>query len=143
MKKVSTKNIKQIVTFKASAHELYEMLMDSKKHAKFTGETAKLNKRVGGKFTAYGTYITGKNLKLIPDRLIVQEWHMKGWPEGHVSKVMYLFTKTKTGTKLTFGHTNVPVESYKGINSGWKSSYWDKMKVLLGEKKPSKKVVKR
>jgi activator of HSP90 ATPase len=136
MEKVKTKNIKQVVTFKASPHELYSMLMDSKKHAKFTGEKAKLSTRVGGKFTAYGGYITGKNLKLIPDRLIVQEWHMKGWPKGHASKVMFLFTKTKTGTKLTFGHTGVPLASYKGINSGWKSSYWDKMKAVLAGKKP-------
>jgi activator of HSP90 ATPase len=141
MAEVKTKNLKHVVAFKASTHELYEMLMDSKKHTKFTGEKAKMTKKVGGKFTAYGDYITGKNLKLIPDKLIVQEWHMKGWPDGHVSKVMYLFTKTKTGTKLTFGHTKVPVSSYKGINSGWKSSYWDKMKVTLGEQKPSKKVV--
>jgi len=138
MKKTPTKNIKQVVEFKATPHELYEMLMDSKKHAKFTGEKAKMSKKIGGKFTAYGSYITGKNLKLIPDRLIVQEWHMKGWPEGHVSKVMYLFTKTKSGTKLTFGHTKVPTSSYKGINSGWKSSYWDRMEMELGEAKRKK-----
>jgi len=138
-----TKNIKQVVAFKSSPHVLYEMLMDSKKHARFTGEKAKMSKKVGAKFTAYGGWITGKNLKLIPDRLIVQQWHMRGWPKNHSSKVMYLFTKTKTGTKLTFGHTRVPVSAYKGINSGWKSSYWDKMKVALGEKKKGKNVVMR
>ncbi len=139
MKSVKTKNIKQVVLFKASPRELYAMLMDSKSHAKFTGESAKMSKKIGAKFTAYGGYITGKNLKLKPSRLIVQEWHMKGWPTGHASKVMFLFTKTKDGTKLTFGHTGVPATSYKGINSGWKESYWDKMKVALGEKKASKK----
>ncbi len=126
-----TKNIKQVVMFNAPSHELYDMLMDSKKHAKFTGESAKITKKVGTKFKAYGDFITGKNLKLIPERLIVQEWHMKGWPDGHVSQVTYQFTKSNKGTKLTFRQTNVPSASYKGINSGWKSSYWDKMKVDL------------
>jgi activator of HSP90 ATPase len=138
-KPVKMKNIKQVVTFKAPPHELYGMLMDSKKHAKFTGEKAKLTKRVGGKFTAYGDFITGKNLKLVPDKLIVQEWHMKGWPDGHVSEVKYIFTKSGKGTKLTFVHTGVPTASYKGINSGWKTSYWEPMKVALGEMKSPKK----
>jgi activator of HSP90 ATPase len=136
MKPIKTKNIKQVVIFKASPHELYEMLMDSKRHAKFSGEKAKISKRVGAKFSAYGGWIQGKNLKLIPDRLIVQAWRGASWPKGHYSKVMYLFTKTKTGTKLTFGHTKVPATAYKGINSGWKSSYWDKMKAVLAGKKP-------
>lgn len=142
MAAVQTKNIKQVVAFKSSPHELYELLMDSKKHARFTGEKARMTKKVGGKFSAYSGWISGKNLKLIPDRLIVQEWRGASWPKGHVSKVMYLFTKTKTGTKLTFGHTKVPASAYKGINSGWKSSYWDKMKVALGEKKKGKKAAK-
>ena len=32
-----TKTIRHSVTFKANAHEVHEALMDSKKHAKFTG----------------------------------------------------------------------------------------------------------
>ena len=128
---VKTKDLKHVVMFKTAPHELYEMLMDSKKHAKFTGESAKVTKKVGAKFTAYGDFITGKNLKLIPDRLIVQEWHMKGWPQGHVSKVTYRITKSGKMTKLTCNHVKIPSASYKGINSGWKSSYWDKMKVDL------------
>ena len=139
MKKVTTKNIKHVVTFKTSPHALYGMLMDSKKHAQFTGEKAKMSRRVGAKFSAYGGWISGKNLKLIPNRLIVQEWRGASWPKGHMSKVMFLFTKTKTGTKLTFGHTKVPASAYANINKGWRTSYWDKMKVALGEKKPSKK----
>ena len=141
MKKVKTKNIKQVVTFKASPSELYEMLMDSKKHAKFTGEIAKISKRVGGKVSAYGGWIEAKNLKLIPNRLIVQEWRGASWPKGHMSKVMFLFTKIKTGTKLTFGHTKVPAKDAPHINTGWHEQYWDKMKFALGEKKPSKKRV--
>ena len=84
------------------------MLMDSKKHTKFTGSRAKMSRKIGGSFNAYDGWIMGKNLKLIPNRLIVQAWRGKSWPKGHYSKVMYLLTKTKTGTKLTFGHQRSP-----------------------------------
>jgi len=136
---MKTKTIKQVVAFKASPHELYEMIMDSRQHAKFSGSAAKMSRKTGAAFTAYGGWIQGKNLKLIPDRLIVQEWRGKDWPKGHYSKAMFLFTKTKTGTKLTFGQTKVPMELYAHINKGWKSQYWDKMKATLGKKKPAKK----
>lgn len=136
---MKTKNIKQIIAFKSAPHDVYEQIMDSKKHAKFSGASAKMSRKVGAKFTAYGGWIQGRNLKLIPDRLIVQEWRGVDWPKGHVSKVMFLFTKAKTGTKLTFGHTKVPADKVAHISTGWKEQYWDKMKVALREKKKEKK----
>ena len=135
MTPIKTKNIKQVVTFQASPHDLYEMIMDSKKHAEFSGESAKMSRKVGAKFSCYGGWITGKNLKLIPDRLIVQKWRGTDWPKGHFSKVMFLFTKTKSGTRLTFGHTKVPIKEVGHISKGWKSQYWDKMKKELGRNK--------
>ena len=41
---MKTKTIRQSATFKASAHEVYEMLMDSRKHTDFTGEKAKISR---------------------------------------------------------------------------------------------------
>jgi len=38
------------VTFKASAHTVYEVLMDSKKHSILAGDEAKVSRKVGGKF---------------------------------------------------------------------------------------------
>jgi uncharacterized protein YndB with AHSA1/START domain len=59
------KTIQQSVTLKVSPHEVYEALMDSRKHSKFTGEEASISREVGGKFSAYGDYITGVNLELV------------------------------------------------------------------------------
>jgi hypothetical protein len=39
-RRMRTKTIHQSVTFKANPHEVYEMLMDSRKHAQFTGVKA-------------------------------------------------------------------------------------------------------
>jgi len=132
---MKTKNIRQAVSFKASPHALYETLMDSKRHAKFSGAPARMSRAVGAKFACYGGWVQGKNLELVPDRLIVQAWRGRNWPKGHYSTATFLFTKTKTGTKLTFGHSGIPAREAAHIGTGWKAQYWDKMKVALGEKR--------
>lgn len=129
---MQTKTIKQKVIFNASPHEVYEALMDYKKHTKFTGASAKISREVGGKFTAYGDYIEGKNLELVPDKKIVQTWHSSEWADGIYSKVTFLLRKIKDGTQLDFIHEEVPEEFYEDIKQGWIDHYWSKMKETFG-----------
>ena len=123
-----SKIIKQKITLQKTPHEVYEMLMDSKKHSEFTGEKAVISKKVGGKFTAYGDYIDGVNIELIPDKKIVQSWHASDWPEGHYSEVTYDISETKDGTLLNFSQKDVPEDQYEEIKKGWIDFYWNKMK---------------
>ena len=98
-----TKNIRQVVTFKAGPRSVYEALMDSKKHAKFT----------------------------VRDRKIVQAWRGSDWPEGYFSKAIFTLSKIKSGTRLTFSQTGVPEEQVEAIREGWIEHYWEKMKKFL------------
>ena len=126
-----SKTIRQSVTFKATPHRVYEALMDSRQHARFTGEAARINRKVGGKIMAYGGYIIGKNVELAPDVKIVQTWHAADWPEGHQSRVTFSLKPIAGGTRLTFTHSGVPDEHYESIKQGWIENYWTPMKVLL------------
>lgn len=128
---MKTRTIRQSVTFKAKPHDVYEALMDSRKHAKFTGEKASISRKVGGKFTCYGGYIEGVNLDVKLDKKIVQLWRGSDWPVGLYSKVTYSFQKVKNGTRLTFRQSGVPERYYKDINQGWRDYYWKKMKAML------------
>ncbi len=132
--RVKTKTIKQSVEFNASPHEVFECLMDSKKHSKFSGDAAKISRSVGGKISAYSGYISGENLKLVPDKKIVQSWHASDWPNGHFSKATFALSKTKNGTRLTFTQTGVPEEFFEDISLGWYEHYWDKMKLVFHQK---------
>lgn len=125
---MKTKTIRQIVAFKASPHEVYEALMDSRKHSQFTGAKANISQKINGKFTAYDGYITGINEKLVQDKKIVQKWRGSDWPEKHYSTATFELEKSGKGTKLMFTQTNVPEEHYELINKGWKDHYWEKMK---------------
>jgi activator of HSP90 ATPase len=128
---MKTKTIRQSVTFKTDPHVVYEMLMDSRKHAAFTGEKARISRKIGGKFTAYNGYIKGVNLDLVPNKKIVQSWRGSDWPEGHYSKVTFSLQKAKSGTRLTFRQSGVPEEHYKDINQGWRDYYWKLMREML------------
>ena len=130
---MKTRTIRQSVTFRASPHEVYELLMDSRKHSHFTKSKAKISREVGGKFTAYDGWIEGINLELVKDKKIVQKWRGVDWPKGHYSKVTFLFEKMKDGTKLKFTQTDVPEEHYQSIKEGWYEHYWEHMKKMLNE----------
>jgi activator of HSP90 ATPase len=126
-----SKIIRQTATFKASPHEVYEALMDSRKHSKFTGAPAKISRKVGGEFTAYGGDLSGKTTELVADKKIVQEWRADDWPTGHVSHASFTLKKVKGGTQLSFYQSNVPAKHYKGIKQGWIDFYWKPMKAML------------
>jgi uncharacterized protein YndB with AHSA1/START domain len=71
---MKTRTLRQFATLKASPHIVYELLMDSRKHSKFTGAKAVISRKIGEKFKAYDEYISGVNLELVPDKKIVQSW---------------------------------------------------------------------
>lgn len=128
------RKIIQTVTFKATPHEVFELLMDSKKHSGFTGDKAIISREAGGKFSAYDGYITGENLEIVKDKKIVQRWRASDWPEGTESKVTFSFEETSGGTKMKFTHEGVPDEFYDDIKQGWIDFYWTPMKEYLADR---------
>lgn len=127
---MKTKSFTQIVSFKASAHDIYEALMDSKKHSKFTGEPAQISRRVGGKYSTYGGYASGLNIELIEEKKIVQTWRGSDWNDGDISEVTYVISPTQNGCKLIFTHKNIPENHYSAIKQGWTDFYWKPLKEM-------------
>lgn len=130
---MKTRTIRQKVEFRAEPHDVYEALMDSKKHSAFTGGKCVISRKVGGKVTISDGYIKGENLALVKDRKIVQTWKAAEdcWPEGHFSKVTFALKPTKTGTRLEFVQTGIPAECGDRFDTGWKEYYWAPMKDML------------
>ena len=133
---MKTKTIRQSVTFEATPHELYEILMDSKKHSRLTGGgKATISRIVGGPFTVYDGYATGLNVELIPDKLIVQTWRASDWQGSHFSRVRFSFREVAGGTRLTFTHSGVPEEEFENIKQGWIDYYWEPLKEMVHRKR--------
>jgi activator of HSP90 ATPase len=125
------KTIRQTATFRASPRAVYEALMDSRKHSAFTGNPARIERRPGGRFTAYGGYLEGVTLELVPDRKIVQFWRSRNWPPYHYSTVTFALTPVRGGTRLRFTQRGVPNGDYRAKRGGWVSSYWEKLRTYL------------
>lgn len=121
--------IKQEIYFEATPDEVYETLVDEKKHSEVTGAAARGTAKEGGKFSAWGGYIFGKNLKLVKGKKIVQEWTTTDWPSGAGPSRLTLTLKAKNGgTMLKMVHSNLPAEQAEMYGEGWKDNYWELMK---------------
>jgi activator of HSP90 ATPase len=127
------KTILQTESFAAEPSIVYDLIMDEKRHAAFTGAAARIGSKVGEAFSAYGGSCLGTHLELVKGRKIVQTWRQRDWPEGHFSIATFMFAPGPgpESTTLTFIQTGVPAEAYDAIDSGWKDHYWRPMRDML------------
>src|SRR5260221_2822282 len=81
--------IRQTVRFAAPPSAIYRALMESRRHQAFTGAPAKIDAKVGGRFTAWGPHLSGVTVELVKDKRIVQAWRAENWPSGGYSVVTF------------------------------------------------------
>lgn len=127
--KIKTKTLRNKTTVTATPARVFQALLSSREHGEFTKSPASISNKVGSLFSVYDGYATGKNIKLIPGKLIVQTWKAKDWPDGIVSTVTFELKPADRGlaTLIQFTQEGVPAEFAEAINQGWKDFYWDNM----------------
>lgn len=126
------KTIRQTATIRgATPHDIYEILMDSKRHSKLSRQRTTVSRRVGGAFKV-GHDLEGKHLALTKDRRIVQTWRANNWDKGHYSKATFRLAKAAGGTRITFTQTGVPKDKYAEISKGWREYYWKGLRQQFG-----------
>jgi activator of HSP90 ATPase len=130
------KNITQKVVFKNTpAKSLYDLYMNEKKHSKATAAPAKIANKIGSKFSAHDGYITGENLYLINDFLIVQTWRAQEWDKDAPDSIFIIQLEKKgKNTVLHAIHAGVPDKSAASIDKGWYQHYWEPWKKYLAGK---------
>jgi activator of HSP90 ATPase len=115
-------------TIPATPKEVYDAWISSKGHAAMTGSAARVSAKVGGRFSAWDGYISGKNLELEPGRRIVQSWRTTEFAEDDEdSQIDVQLEETPGGTKLRLLHTNIP-PGQSNYHEGWKECYFEPMK---------------
>jgi activator of HSP90 ATPase len=135
IKEKKMKTIIQKVKFKAAPKELYDIFLDSKKHSLATGSKANVNSKIGGKFTAWDGYISGRNLGLVPGQMIVQSWRTSEFKKADQDSVLILtFEKAPGGTSMTMIHTSVPDARAPHFEKGWHEHYWRPIQKYLKER---------
>lgn len=131
-----SKTIIQTVVFRnCTGDVLYNLYMDRKLHSKVIDGPVKIKKKEGTSFSAYGDYITGKTLQLIPGKLIVQSWWASDWDLSETISTFILLFKQKGNDAVEYmTHANVPDANYESLKEGWNLYYWKPWKVYLAGK---------
>jgi len=118
----------------ATPEKVFEAWLSSGGHSAMTGSPAKVEPRVGGAFTAWDGYITGKTLEMKPNSRIVQAWRTSELSdESPDSRLEILLEPTKKGTKLTLIHSNIPDDQADSYEGGWDDNYFKPMKEYFGK----------
>ena len=138
---VPVRTIRQTVRIKASPRAVFDAFMDAARHRDFTGFTASIDPRVGGKFTTCGDRNFGYTLFLDPAKHIVQAWAHIDFPKGHFSVVDIMLERTSTGCIIHFQQSTTPAECVSWLKPGWRSTYWVPLKAYLelGTRTPRRK----
>jgi activator of HSP90 ATPase len=110
---------------------IYELLLDSKQFAAFSGEPAEIGRDVGSAFSMFGGKIVGRTIELVPDQRIVQAWRPADWDPGIYSIVRFELIAQGSRTRVVLDHTGFPEGTYDHLNAGWKLRYWDPIEKYL------------
>jgi activator of HSP90 ATPase len=118
----------------ATPEKVFEAWLSSGGHSAMTGSPATVEPHVGGSFTAWDGYITGKTLEMKPNSRIVQAWRTSEFSdENPDSRLEILLEPTKRGTKLTLIHSNIQDGRAESYESGWDENYFQPMKEYFGK----------
>ena len=132
---MQTQTIHQTVSLPCTAETAFNAWLDSKIHSEMINAKAVIEPKIGGKFSIWDDYITGKTVEIDKKALkIVQEWrdNDSDWPDGHFSTVSLVFEKDTSGSHIVFMHEGIPEKHIKSIKDGWNDYYWKPMKAYFG-----------
>lgn len=113
-----------IVIPNTTASAVYKVMLDTVEHTLLTGDVANIDAKVGGSFSAFGGYATGKILKLVPGEFIEETWRASDWAGGHFSTICFELKDTDGGVEIHFTQKNLPKGTEKEFESGWQDFYW-------------------
>jgi uncharacterized protein YndB with AHSA1/START domain len=139
----TAESIHQEAVLKASRKRVYEALTDTKQFDKVIqlsgvmksmppgGKPTEISREVGGAFTLFGGYITGRHVELVPNQRIVQAWRTGGWAPGVYSILKFELVEQGSGTKIIFDQAGFPKGAAEDLAVGWKAHYWEPLEKLL------------
>jgi activator of HSP90 ATPase len=139
--------IHQEPMFKASRKRVYEALTDANQFGKVVQLSAAMqgggmkteaapvtiSREVGGAFSAFGGYVTGRQVELVPNERIVQVWRAGSWDAGSYSIARFVLVEQGAETKIKFDHTGFPKGRAEHLVEGWRINYWEPLAKFLGE----------
>jgi activator of HSP90 ATPase len=138
--------IHQEVVFQASRARVYETLTDARRFDAVVrlsaamqsgmvqaGSPTEISPNVGGTFSLFGGYLTGRHVELVPGLRIVQVWRAASWNPGEHSIVRFELMDQGAATKVVLDHRGFPQGTGAHLAEGWHLNYWQPLEKYLAQ----------
>ncbi|KAF9111174.1 hypothetical protein BGX27_005290 [Mortierella sp. AM989] len=130
---VNTTTLEETIEMQASAHDIYDVLLNQAKVAVWTrSNSSTIEAKVGSKFSFFGGNVSGEIKELVEDKKIVQSWRLGSWPAGHYSTVTMDISQGTNSTTIKFKQEGVPVGEQEITRQNWNNYYWTEIKRTFG-----------
>ncbi len=122
-----TKPIRKSYVINASVSTVWDALVNPKTIDRWGGGKAVMSDHEGAPFSLWNGDIHGKNLKVIREKKLVQEW-IAGRKWTKPSKATFTLRADRDKTRVELVHTGVPENEWDEINDGWDWYYLGELK---------------
>ncbi len=120
-------------TLPGKPEQIFRAWLSTEGHTAMTGSPAKVEPRVGGTFSTWDGYISGKTLQLKPYTRILQAWRTSEFPDGSPDSNLEIQLEESNGeTRITLVHTNIPEGQAESYKQGWEDWYFKPMREYFG-----------
>ena len=126
---MSMKSLNLSWHIKAPVEKVWKALVNASEIDEWGGGPCEMDSEVGTEFELWGGDIHGRNLEVVENEKLVQEWFGGDWNEP--STVTIAITPERDGTSVTLRQENIPDSELENIVSSWKENYFGPIKEYL------------
>ena len=123
------KDYKKYFRIRAEAQDIYACLTNPATIELWSGYPARMESEAGTEFEMWDGDISGKIIKLVPDKEIVQQWYFDTQEEESI--VTIKLHKDQNQVSVELRHTNIPDEVFDEFVTGWEEYFFDAIKNFL------------
>jgi activator of HSP90 ATPase len=120
------KTIRQNHFIRATPEEVFSAITNPFTIELWSGYPAQMEAKDGTEFSIFDGDIIGKNITVIENRQLIQEWYFGDQKEESI--VTIELSHHQSGTKVKLEQTNVPDEELEEFQEGWSVYYWGAIK---------------
>lgn len=131
------RNFESVFIINATPETVWQALVDPKHIEEWGGGPAIMDDKVGTEFSLWGGDIHGRNIEVLENDELVQEWYSGDWEKPSI--VRFSLTEEDGKTRVILSQTDIPEAEYDSISEGWKEYYFTPLKTYV-EQKPASQV---
>lgn len=123
------KSLKKSYVINVSSDKVWKGLTDPEEIEQWTDSPAAMDEKEGTEFKLWGEEIFGKNLEMVKNKKIVQEWYSGKWERPSLLTIE--ISEDNGHSNIELKQENIPDEELDDIDRGWDDYYFNPLKEYL------------